>query len=472
MIELQDFFENDQRVAHYRSGPCKTEGACVLYWMQNAQRGRENAALNAAIALGNALDLPVLVLFVLTEYPAANLRHYTFLLQGLEETARDLRSRGTPLILRTGPSAEQVLLAVEQLKAVALLGDEGHTRLPRQWRTEIAQKLKIPFACVDADVLIPTSHFLKEEWAARTIRPKIHRLLSTYLQPINDLESKHPLKEPPCDPGPVQNPFEALQRCHIDRRIAPSTLFKGGRSEAENRLQHFLHERLADYPTKRNHPELIGTSELSAYLHFGQCSIQHIAWEVEQFVLSVPQEQRAALDVGRAAFLEEIIVRRELAINFALRNPHYDTLEGCPNWGQSTIQKHRQDLREWNYSYETLEQAETHDEIWNACQREMTTTGRMHNYMRMYWAKKILEWTEEPEQAFAHAVSLNDTYELDGRDANGYTGISWSMGGRHDRPWGPERPIFGLVRTMSEQGLKRKFDTQAYIDSIASLSSQ
>ena len=465
MLELQTFFADDQRVKLYRPGICDENGECVLYWMQNAQRGRDNAALNAAIALGNALQLPVVVLFVLTVYPAANLRHYTFLLEGLTETARDLRKRGTPLLIRQGTPPTEVVRACAELHATALMGDQSATRPPRQWREEIRQALDIPFACVDADVLIPSEHFPKEEWAARTIRPKIHRLLPTYLQPSVDLEANHPLEQPPGDPGPVDVPLILLEGLPIDRSVAPSPIFHGGSSEAGKRLNTFLRTRLGGYDQQRNYPNRAGTSEFSAYLHYGQISIQRIAWEVEQWT---PEQanQRAEADEGRTAFLEEIIVRRELAINFALRNPHYDTLAGCPDWGQKTLLKHAGDPREFVYTRDELEQYTTHDELWNASQREMVLTGRMHGYMRMYWGKKILEWCETPEEAFQNAIYLNDKYELDGRDANGYTGISWAIGGRHDRPW-KERPIFGMVRYMSLEGMRRKMDTEAYIRQVA-----
>lgn len=258
-----------------------------------------------------------------------------------------------------------------------------------------------------------------------------------------------------------------LEHLPIERGVRASPLFRGGQSEAERRLHVFLRERLTGYEQERNHPERAGTSELSAYLHFGQVSVQRIAWEVEQWN-SAQTDGRAALDAGKAALLEELIVRRELAINFALHNPHYDTLEGCPSWGQETLRKHAQDPREHIYTRDQLEQAATHDDLWNACQREMVATGRMHGYMRMYWGKKILEWCETPEEAFAHAVYLNDKYELDGRDANGYTGISWAIGGRHDRPW-KARPIFGTVRFMSLDGMHRKIDVEAYIEQIDAL---
>lgn len=461
MLNIQQFFGHDQRIRISRPGSC-ADGHCVLYWMQNAQRGRDNTALNAAIALGNILGLPVLVLFILAPYPSANLRHYTFLLEGLAETARHLNQRGTPLLMRVGDPVQEVPRALREVQAAALISDEAATRVPRTWREEICARIGVPFACVDADVMIPTVHFQQEEWAARTLRPKVQRLLPTYSQPLVDLEVLHPLAKTPCDPGYAAQPLAALDRLSIDRSVPPSPLFQGGQSQAERLLRRFLDERLAHYSEERNHPEHAGTSELSAYLHFGQIAIQRIVWETVHGELA-GQEQRESLYKGRDAFLEEVIVRRELAINFVLRNPHYDTFEGCPAWGKTTLEKHRTDPREWIYTLAELEKARTHDELWNASQREMVATGRMHGYMRMYWAKKILEWSADPREAFDSTVYLNDRYELDGRDASSYTNISWAIGGRHDRPWGPERPIYGLVRSMSLAGMQRKIDTAAYI---------
>ena len=463
MVEVKNFFAQDDRVQIYRPGTSDAQGKCVLYWMQRAQRGTDNAALNATIALGNALQLPAVVLFVITEYPAANLRHYTFMLEGLANTAHTLPARGTPLILRCGEPVKEVTRMVRELQAAAVISDEGELRTPRSWRLALKDILDVPFACVDADVVVPRKYFLKEEWAARTLRPKIQRLLPTYLQPIIDLEPIHRLNHPPCDPGQTDNPLSYLDTLQIDRNVQPSAQFHGGQAEGKLRVQRFIDERLAGYGERRNHPEVAGTSELSAYLHFGQISIQQTAWDIEQYIPPTTGSAHIDIDGGRAAYLEELIVRRELAINFATHNPHYDTLEGCPNWARETLRKHANDPREWVYTREELEQAKTHDELWNACQREMVISGRMHGYMRMYWAKKILEWTATPDEAFDHSVYLNDKYELDGRDANGYTGIAWAIGGKHDRPWGPERPIFGLVRYMALSGMQRKMDTRAYI---------
>lgn len=461
MIDITTFFAAQDRVQIYRPGVCTEHGTCILYWMQRAQRGQENSALNAAITLGNALDLPVVVLFVVTSYPSANLRHYQFMLEGIAVVARQLQLRGTPLVIRQGAPAEIVVQMAQELSAAAVISDESELRTPRSWRQTVKERLNMPFACVDADVVVPSKHFAKEEWAARTLRPKIQRLLPHYLSPLIDQEPRHRLSQAPCDPG--QEPLAYLATLPLDRSVPPSTLFRGGQDEGRRRLQRFIDERLMSYDQTRNHPELSGTSELSAYLHFGHISVQQSAWQVEQHLF--PATGSSAIDPNgaRAAYQEELIVRRELAINFAWHNPQYDTLAGCPSWGQETLRKHAHDPRPWLYHRNTLEEGKTHDELWNACQREMLVTGRMHGYMRMYWAKKLLEWTATPEEAFDDAVYLNDKYELDGRDANGYMGIAWAIGGKHDRPWGPERPIFGLIRYMSLAGMQRKIDTRAYI---------
>jgi deoxyribodipyrimidine photo-lyase len=436
MIDITAFFRDDPRVQIYRTGTCDAQETCVLYWMQRAQRGRENLALDAAIALGNALDVPIVVLFVVADYPAANLRHSTFLLEGIKHAAQQLSTRGTPLVIRRGFPPQEVVRLARELGAAAVVSDESDLRTPRPARNEVQAQLALPFACVDADVVVPTKHFPKEEWAARTLRAKIHRLLPIYLQPVVDLTPKHPLRHLPSEAGAGDDPLNYLSSLKIDTSVEPSSEFHGGQDQGKHRLERFITERLATYAPHRNLPAVSATSELSAYLHFGHISVQQAAWEIAQDVPEQRGSEHLDIDSGRHAYLEELIVWRELAINFALRNPHYDSLEGCPNWGKQTLRKHASDPRSWNYSHEELEQARTHDEVWNAAQREMVVTGRMHGYLRMYWAKKILEWTATPQEAFERAVYLNDKYELDGRDANGYAGIAWATGGKHNRPSG------------------------------------
>jgi deoxyribodipyrimidine photo-lyase len=426
--------------------------------MQRAQRGIDNPALNLAIALGNVLSLPVIAVFGLTaNYPGAEKRHYRFLVQGLVDAEKDLAKRGVPLVVRLGEPDQVVMELVTELTPAILIGDENPVRVAQLWRRRLAERLQIPFHAVDSDVVVPTSLFPKEEFAARTLRPKIQRIWDEYLKPL---------------PTPIArvNWQEALPR---GSRIDPDSLmaelnvggaseipdYAGGAREALRRLNLFIEHRLPQYATGRNEPTPYMTSELSAHLHFGHISPLTIALKV--LAADAPRE---SID----AYIEELIVRRELAINFVARNPKYDQYEGCPDWGRKTLTAHAKDPRPVIYTARQLEQADTHDPLWNASQKEMVLTGRMHNYMRMYWAKKILEWSPDAETAFGIAVELNDRYEMDGRDPNGYTGIAWAIGGKHDRPW-PERPIFGTIRFMSYDGARRKLDSDGYIARVATL---
>lgn len=441
------------RVSVLREGEPDPHGSCVLYWMQRAQRGRDNAALNLAIALANALSKPVAAVFGLTAaYPLAQRRHYRFLLEGLVDAQRELSARGVPLVLRIGSPDEVVLAMAAELRPAMLVGDMNPVRVGRRWRERVARELPVPFRVVDADVVVPTSHFPKQEYAARTLRPKIHRLLHDYLKPIPNPSAEHafaPGVLPRSETIEVQRLLDRLRvggACEVSGYV-------GGSAEALRRLKRFVRDRLETYASDRNQPVPYMTSELSAHLHFGHISPLTIALEVRA---------RSATPESVDSYLEELIVRRELAINYVTHNPDYDRLAGCPEWALKTLEKHKNDPRAFLYTPAQLESAETHDPLWNAAQKEMVITGRMHNYLRMYWAKKILEWSPDAETAFDVALDLNDRYEMDGRDPNGYTGVAWAIGGLHDRPWG-ERPIFGTVRYMSYESTRKKFDSQGYI---------
>jgi deoxyribodipyrimidine photo-lyase len=421
--------------------------------MQRAQRGRDNLALDRAILLGNELRLPVLALFALTAgYPGAQQRHYQFLLEGLVDAGSDLEARGVPLVVRLGAPAEVVPALVAEVRAALVVGDENPVRIGQQWRAAVAEALRVPLECVDADVVVPTALFPREEYAARTIRPKIHAVWHDYLAPSTEPLARMRWPERDAPRGEPIEPGALLQRLGVGG-VAPVAGYKGGTSEALRRLGRFLAERLPRYATHRNEPTPYTTSELSAHLHFGHIGPLAIARAVLE-----SGAPRASID----AYLEELIVRRELAINFVARNPDYDSLAGCPEWALQTLARHCSDPRPVLYPARQLEQAETHDPLWNAAQQEMVLTGRMHNYLRMYWAKQILLWTPDPEAAFAIAIDLNDRYEMDGRDPSGYAGVAWAIGGKHDRPW-PERPIFGTVRSMTYESTRKKFDSAAYI---------
>lgn len=447
------------RIREANQRPIDHEGRCVIYWMQRAQRGRDNAALNLAIDHANRLKLPVVCIFALTDnYPDAQRRHYRFLAQGLLDTAEDLADKGVPLIVRFGSPPEVVLKAIRELKPAILIGDENPVRVGQMWRQKIAAESLVRFELVDADVVVPSAQFPKEEYAARTIRPKIAKVLDQFLERVPNPSANVAW---PLGNVPIGEPIDEAHLMSLVRATGASELpqYRGGAKEAQKRLERFIRQRLENYDDLRNEPARYHTSELSAHLHFGHIDPIHV-------VLSVRGSGGPCASID--AFVEEFVVRRELAVNFVARNPHYDSLEGCPEWARKTLARHADDPRTYLYDYDRLENGETHDPLWNAAQIEMVKTGRMHNYMRMYWAKKILEWTPDAETAFATTLSLNDKWEMDGRDPNGYTGVAWAIGGKHDRPWG-ERPIFGTVRFMSYESTRKKFDSRGYIERVASL---
>jgi deoxyribodipyrimidine photo-lyase len=445
------------RVTVRRAGIPEASGNCVVYWMQRAQRGIDNPALDITIAAANELQRPVAVFFGLhPKYPNGNLRHYAFLVEGLAETQRKIEARGAAFVFRPYPDHDLLRFCAE-VKPCLVVGDENPLRAPERWRQSAARKLNIPFWTVDADVVVPSKLFPKEEYAARTIRPKLQKLLPIFLQPPDNLKARHRWAEGHQPKSDEIEPARLLAELPLDRRVAPVRQFKGGTAAGMRLLRRFINDRLLAYDTARNQPQVAGTSELSAYLHFGHLSPLTIALAVSE---------ADAPETAKTAFLEELIVRREVAINYVARNPNYDHLAGSPEWGQRTLAAHARDERPYSYTEAQLEAARTHDPLWNAAQLEMVVTGRMHGYLRMYWAKKILEWTAAPAEAFEIAVRLNDRYELDGRDPNGYTGIAWAIGGKHDRPWPPQRAVFGLIRSMTAQGCARKFDVPAYLERV------
>ena len=457
-MSIAQHFGNETRVTIRRAGEPDAQGKCIVYWMQRAQRAVDNPALDKAIEIANALRLPVVVLFGLhPRYPNANERHYQFLVEGLQETRERCAARNVAFVLRSYPHHDLIKFC-EEVKPALVIGDENPMREPESWRRSAAEKLRVPFWTIDADVIVPVKLFEKEEYAARTLRPKIHRMWDEYMKPL-----ANPVAEVRWPDRKAQPPIDVtatLAALPLNRSAAPVKSFRGGTAAGLQTLQTFVDERLARYDTARNLPHQRGTSDLSPYLHFGHVGPHTIALAVRES--NAPQP-------AKDAFIEEMIVRRELAINYVARNAQYDTLAGCHGWARQTLDEHRADPREYLYSLKQFEQAETHDPLWNAAQLEMVKRGKMHGYLRMYWAKKILEWTPAPEDAFAIAVELNDRYELDGRDPNGYTGIAWAMGAKHDRPWAPARKVFGMIRFMAASGCARKFDVNAYISMVNQL---
>jgi len=442
------------RVATRRPGPPDPVGRTVVYWMQRAQRASDNPALDAAILAANALRLPVVAFFGLTSgYPRATRRHYAFLAEGLPAIARGLAARRAGFVLRREPDHDIVRFC-EDAGAALVVGDENPLREPEAWRRDAARRLRVPFWTVDADVVVPSALLEKEQYAARTMRPRIRPLITRFLEaPGTEPKAAVPWTGlSGADGLPAET--SAADALRVDESPGRVPALRGGPDEARRALRRFVTRRLAGYASGRNHPDLDATSGLSPYLHFGHIGPRDVARAVRD--AEAPREDRDA-------FLEEFIVRRELAVNFVRFNPRYDSLEGCEPWALRTLAAHAADPRRPRYTAAQLEQADTHDPLWNAAQVQMVETGWMHGYVRMYWAKKILEWTRDPADAFDVAVTLNDRYELDGRDPNGYTGIAWGIGGKHDRAWGPERPIYGTIRYMSFGSTSRKFDLAGYI---------
>ena len=454
--ELRQIAEQP-RVRIRRSGALRKGARCVVYWMQRGLRIVDNPALDVAIEAANRLELPVVVYFqVIPNYPHANLRHYHFLQQGLRDAEEDAAERGVGFVVRRAPATLEGFL--EEVRAALVVGDENPCREPERWRKVLAGRLSIPFWTVDADVVVPSSVFEKTFVLLHHFRPHLKRELPKYLVAHKNVKPHHEFEKP------KQLECWSLSEdithgfTKLDRTVGPVDTFTGGTHAALKRLKEFAGTELQHYDETRNHPEVRGTSRLSPYLHFGNIGPTTIALAV----------QKAASD-GRASqetaekFLDELIGWRELSILFVLHEPNYDNWECAPAWARKTLLEHAGDQRPGRYSFDQLERAETGDELWNAAQREMVQTGWMHNYMRMYWGKKILEWAPDPATAFDWAVILNDRYELDGRDPSGYAGIAWAIVGRHDRPWF-DRPIFGLVRTMTAASTAKKFDAKRYIE--------
>ncbi len=460
LFDLPLNLRDDKRVTVRRAGPLNRHGSCVVYWMQRAQRAVDNPALDLAIALGNELGLPVVAfLSIIAYYPGANLRHYVFLNQGLPDIEEDLAERHVTFIVRRTPDhrVEQLL---QEANAALLVGDENHCREPQRWRQALTRRLSLPFVTVDADVVVPTKLFPQHFYALRHMRPHLLAELPHYLAPSrNEKAAYHWAPRSTLARWDVRKDVTQGWR-NLDRSVRPVETFTGGTHAALRRLREFTSHTLRDYPTKRNHPELDGTSRLSPYLHFGHISPATVVLAAQRAV-----KEDKATQAAYDAFINQVIGWRELAVNFVKHVRQYDSFNCAPDWAQKTLRQHVRDRRPYLYSLEDLERADTHDELWNAAQRQMVRYGWMHNYLRMYWAKKILEWTPAPEVAYQYAVLLNDRYELDGRDPNGYAGIAWAIAGVHDRPW-PERPVFGVVRSMSYGSTGRKFGFQRYIRNV------
>lgn len=447
-----------ERIQFLNKKVIQQDRPAVVYWMQSSQRAIGNHALEHAIEHANQLGKPLVVFFGLTDrFPEANERHYGFMLEGLTEVQSTLKDRGIRLLVRKVPPGQGVLELCPF--AALIVVDRGYLRLERQWRDQVAAQADCQVVQVETNVIVPVELVSpKEEYSAATLRTKINKLLADFTHPVDTV--------PYAGAGfPVSLPFEsfplhdmqaALAQLDIDRSVGRVARFTGGTSQANSHLKAFIEHKLSHYVEAKSDPAEDYTSDLSPYLHFGQLSPLDIYLKVQPL---------GGEDVD--SFLEELVVRRELSMNYVYYQPAYDSYAGLPNWARGTLEKHLADLRPYVYPLEQLEQSETHDPYWNAAQTEMRVTGKMHGYMRMYWGKKILEWSPTPQEAFQQALYLNNKYNLDGRDPNAFAGVAWCFG-KHDRPWG-ERAVFGNVRYMNAKGLERKFDMARYVGKIKAL---
>ncbi len=430
-------------------------GDHVLYWMQASVRTRENHALEHAVRTANACELPLVVGFGLDpDYPEATPRTLRFLIDGLVDVAGHLSRRDIGFVVRPGPPLDVACELAADAAAVVL--DRNYLREPRSWRRDLADTVSGRVEEVEANVVVPVAVTSdKREWAARTIRPKIHDHLDRFLEELRTTAIHRPVRRLP-DSLETDDRGALLEVVGIDED--PDRRFVGGELAAHRMLRQFLDDGLDAYGDAGTMVTGSASSHLSMYLHFGHISPAAVVRSV--------QSSDAPNDAIEA-FVEEVVVRRELAHNFVWYEPDYDSYSALPDWARTTLDDHRDDERGNVYTKQQLENAETDDPYWNAAMAELRSTGYLHNRMRMYWGKRILEWTNTPEYAYRVALELNNRYFLDGRDPNSYANVGWLFG-LHDQAFA-EREVIGKVRPMTKSGLERKIDTDAYLAHVDEL---
>lgn len=434
------------------------EGRYVLYWMQSAVRTLHNQALELAARHANEDGVPLLVVFGIDPtYPESSARHHRFMLEGLAAVAPTLARRGVGFRVDIGDPPDIALRAAAD--ATRVVTDRGYLDIHRRWRGRLAASMRVPVTEVETNLVVPVETVTdKQEYAARTIRPKIHRHLDDYLVELTTTPLDH--DGTPLGGGvDVSDPDGVLATLDVDPSVPPVDRFRGGQHQAKAALDRFVQDRLDGYESGRGEPSTEATSGLSPYLHFGHISPVTI-------VLAARSATGGSGD-GYDTLVEELVVRRELAHNYTWFQPDYASYTALPEWARTTLAEHREDPRPVVYTRSQLDAGDTHDPYWNAAMAEMRDTGYLHNYMRMYWGKQILMWTDTPEDAFETALWLNNRYLLDGRDPNSYTGVAWCFG-LHDRAW-QEREVIGKVRSMTSGGLERKKDVAGYVALVEEL---
>ncbi|WP_424358959.1 deoxyribodipyrimidine photo-lyase [Methanocella sp. MCL-LM] len=429
------------------------DGKCVVYWMQSSLRAGENPALAAATSEANRRRLPLLVLFSIDPaIPSANRRSFAFMAEALRDTVAKLEAAGAQVCIRTGDAVENLVRVGKEVKPAVIVTDESHLNEGRSRREAAAGRAGCAMFQVDGNVIVPVRLIPGEQYAAYTLRPRLAKLLEEHIRPVPQERPGRRAKRlawSGLDPGEIMQTVDRLSL----PEVPSSPLFRGGETEADKTLERFVEERLDGYAENRNRPELYFTSDLSPYLRFGCISPARVIRRV--------LERRGELPEEVDAFVEEAFVRRELAENFTFYDRRYRSLASLPDWAVRTLDDHRKDRRQHLFTLEELEEGRTGDELWDAAQREMLVKGKMAGYMRMYWGKRVLEWTRTPEEALRILLYLNDKYEIDGRSPNGYAGVLWCFG-KHDRAFA-ERPVYGKIRYMSPAAQRKKFDIREYI---------
>lgn len=452
----------EKRRVAVRSGEPRSGADYVLYWMQAVRRAESNQALDEAIRIANQLGLPVVVYEGLRpDYPEANARIHTFIVEGMRENSATAERRGLRYVANVarGSSPDRDALVRLSKRAAVVVTDEMPGFIFPSQTAALARRVDCPLITVDSSTIVPMRELPKKEFAARTIRPRIHRLLPAYFVPFASPEPRveGTLVGVELDATDVAmlEVSEIVAASEVDPSVAPSPWYRGGRRAGLERLERFIARGLDHYGEGRRELDFESTSRLSAYLHFGFVSPLEVALAVRD--AGAPKE-------STDSFLEQVIVRRELAFNFVFHEPNYASVEALPDWARKTLSKHAADPRD-DVSIVDIEAGTTYDDVWNVPQRELVLTGEIHNQPRMLWGKKIFEWSPTPQDAVDTMIRLHYRYALDGRSPLTFASILWILG-LHDRAWGPERPIYGTVRYMTSDSFRRKFDVRAYKERV------
>lgn len=476
-----------ERVRSVNGKSARHDGRYVLYWVTAFRRLSWNFALDRAVAWALELDKPLLILEALRlDYPWASDRFHTFILQGMKENDITCRPTGAsyyPYVER-GPGQGKGLLENLSREACVVVTDDFPAFFIPHMVEAAGRKLDVLLEAVDGNGLLPLDAPGKTFGTAYAFRRYLQRVLRTHLDrrplenPLEGLPPKTALdfrkfteRWPPCTPQDFDDIPGVVSALPIDHRVGACTI-SGGTASARRRLVEFLYRKMSRYAVDRNHPDEDVTSGLSPYLHFGHIGahevlaavMDHEEWTPEKLSTQATGARQGwwGLSEGAEAFLDQLVTWRELGFNMCRFDPRYDAYTSLPRWALETLERHAADPRPAVYSLREFEEARTHDPVWNAAQSQLVQEGIIHNYLRMLWGKKILHWTTSPEEALQIMIELNNKYALDGRDPNSYSGIFWILG-RYDRPWGPERPVFGTIRYMSSQSTLRKIRMNEYL---------